>query len=162
MTTIKAVFSAVAYAGGLLRSGRVAVHTAAREIYFGLTDKDTVRFVTSADDTGWQPVTLLSGWEEYDEPVAYRVDAAGVLHLKGTVRYGPLNYPVLQLPVGARPSRNVRKTVPMRDGIGLIDINLDGYVIPRGEEEQEYDDNGDPTGNIVEVGYLSLETGVML
>ncbi len=69
---------------------------------------------------------------------------------------------MLQLPAEARPTRNIRKAVPMRSGVGLIDIDTDGYVIPRGEEQEAYDDQGNPTGEIVEVPYLSLETGVIL
>ncbi len=146
---------------GLLPGGDFGFDIVHTRLYAGFGKSD-VRIVTERDDTGWKPLELLSGWEEYDESVAYRIDTAGVLHIKGTVRYGPLNYPVLQLPAEARPTRNIRKAVPMRSGVGLIDIDTDGYVIPRGEEQEAYDDQGNPTGEIVEVPYLSLETGVIL
>ncbi len=116
------------------------------------------RVLLATDDTGWIEPSLTNGWENYDAATAYRKDASGVVHIKGTVRYGALNYAIFQLRDGFRPTRDIRKAVPMRDGgIGLLDINTQGYVIPRGDEEEAYDENGDPTGEIIEVGYLSLE-----
>ncbi|MBN2895057.1 MAG: hypothetical protein JXK05_04075 [Campylobacterales bacterium] len=124
------------------------------------------RVLLDTDDTGWIAVaTLENGWEQVLEGVApaYRKDAAGVLHVTGELRYGALNYAAFRLPDGYRPTRPVRKVIPMRDGMGLVDISTDGYVTPVGTEEMEYDEiTGEPTGEIIEVGYLSLEMSFVL
>jgi len=134
-----------AYSGGLLKQGRFAVHEA-KELYISLSDKVTSRVVLDTD-TNWIDAELLNGWETYDETVSYRVDSLNVLHIKGTARYGALNYPIFQLPNSVKITRNISLVVLMRDGHGRLDINDDGYVIPRG------------TGG---VAYLSLETRVIL
>lgn len=155
-------FTTSSYFNGILKAGFMAVHTVDKEIYFGITAKDTVELLHSAKDSGWIKPTLTNAWETYDETIAYRKDATGKLHLKGTARYGVLNYAIFQLPTAFIPTRNISVVVLMRDGYGRLDINTQGYVIPRGVLEVEYDDNGDPTGDIIEVGFLSLEIGIML
>ena len=149
-----------AYSGGVLKQGKIAIHEA-KEVYISLSDRKTARVLTDTD-TNWLKPTLTNGWEVYDEDVAYRIDSLGILHIKGTARYGALNYAIFQLPQSHRPSRNISLVVLMREGHGRLDINTNGYVIPRGTEELVYDDNGNPTGGIIEVGYLSLECGVMI
>lgn len=155
-------FTTSSYIGGLLKAGRMAIHTKDKEMYFGLTDRDTVELLHSGKDSGWIAPPLTNGWEIYDESIAYRKDATGQLHFKGTARYGALNYAIFQLPLEFRPGRNISIVILMRDGFGRLDINTQGYVIPRGSEELAYDDSGEPTGEIIEVGYVSLESGVML
>jgi hypothetical protein len=151
---------------GLLNPGCFGFNVALKKLYAGF-GKANLRVIFEEDDTGWIEVPeadLLNGWENVldGEPLAYRIDACGVLHVKGEVRYGALNYAVLRLPEKQWPSRNIRKTIPMRDGFGLVDINVDGYIIPVGSEELEYGENGDPTGAIIEVAYVSLEMSFIL
>ena len=147
-------FTAAEYLGGKLRAGNFAVHTSVKQIYFGITDKTTVELLHSGKDSGWVAANLTNGWVVYDEIVAYRLDATGQLHFKGTARYGALNYPIFQLPTEFRPTRNISKVILMLDGFGRLDINIDGYVIPS--------KNIDPLEEIIEVDYMSMECGVML
>jgi len=145
----------------ILLGGNFGFDLKNRKLFAGFGNQNIELMLNT--DTNWIKPVLLNGWEKYDETIAYRIDSSGTLHIKGTARYGALNHPIFQLPATIKIPRNISLVVLLRDGYGRLDINTSGYVIPRGNEEQAYDEEtGEPTGSIIEVGYLSLECGVML
>jgi len=125
-----------AYSGGMLRQGQFAVHEA-KELYVALSDKVTKKVILDTD-TNWLSPTLLNDWEEYDETPSFRKDVSGVVHIKGTVRYGERGTAIFQLAESFRPTRNISKVVPMDESFVILDINTNGYVTPRGTGEPAY------------------------
>ncbi len=63
--------------------------------------------VTSEDNFAWTTLTLGSGWSTFGPwaaPLAYHRDAAGFVHLRGSVAGGADGSTVATLPAGFRPA----------------------------------------------------------
>lgn len=78
------------YANTYLKSGYYAIHTKAREIYFGITDKDTVKMLHNkkqidVDDTSSQVVLTNPNYSGYVSSILSHLD--GGIHLSSNVYY---------------------------------------------------------------------------
>jgi hypothetical protein len=92
----------------------------------------------------WHPLTLLVGWaNEFAAapPVAYAVDAQGIVHLRGSVRgvSSTATEVIFDLPVSVRPSYNVYLPVVNNGPIpGTLIVESSGDVIDGHTAEQVF------------------------
>jgi hypothetical protein len=81
----------------------------------------------------WTAPTLLNGWVAVGNgrttPGYYR-DGLGFVRLKGMVSSGTMGAAIFTLPVGLRPSETRRLVILTGGGVGAVDIDTNGNVIP--------------------------------
>lgn len=81
----------------------------------------------------WITPTLLNGWENVASttPIGYYKDTLGVVHFRGALKGGVDNTDAFILPVGYRPSTNIRSIGSTSDNtVGRYNIDTLGNVRP--------------------------------
>lgn len=78
----------------------------------------------------WATVTSLSnGWvARSGDPVQYRKDASGNVHIRGLVDSGTATGTVFTLPTGYRPTQRIMMGARTASGFARLDIETDGTV----------------------------------
>jgi microcystin-dependent protein len=88
-------------------------------------------------DADWREVgdsgepDFQNGWENSGgsyETLAFKIDSAGVVHLKGRIQGGTPNTVIFTLPLGYRPNKKIRFVVPYKGGERNIIIHPNGDV----------------------------------
>lgn len=76
--------------------------------------------------------TLLNSWVNYDDVswrhAAYYKDNFGIVRVTGLVKNGTLNQPIMQLPVGYRPSKGLFFAVTAVGAFGSVSIDANGNI----------------------------------
>lgn len=91
------------------------------------------------DAPGWITPTLLNGWIPYGSGTTapgYYKDSDGYVHMKGLIKSGIANLPILYLPLGYRPKEQLNFSV-LTTGtgglvIGQLSVNITGSLIANG------------------------------
>lgn len=84
-----------------------------------------------SSDTGWLAPVFTNGWTSYAAPfgpVGYR-KLNGVVFLRGLAQTGTLNTAIFTLPVGYRPTLNLRIPAIAADAFAQTAINATGEVV---------------------------------
>ncbi|MFC1783955.1 hypothetical protein ACFL02_10320, partial [Planctomycetota bacterium] len=92
---------------------------------------------TILEQEGWQPPVFENSWVNLGSgfnPAGYFKDSMGVVHLRGVVKDGTINYAIFTLPSGYRPEyREVHATVTYdsSDGNAMarVDVLSNGVVV---------------------------------
>lgn len=82
---------------------------------------------------GWINGTYQNSWVSNNAPMfgaaSYRLDADGVVHLRGLVQGGAIGSVIFNLPAGFRPSKTIIRSNQSSNTQGRLDIHNNGNVL---------------------------------
>lgn len=87
----------------------------------------------SAPNAAWVAVSFLNSWVDYGggyNPVAYLIDSAGFVHLRGMAKSGTVGAgtPIFTLPAGFRPENRCLFNAQSNGALGRVDVFTTGNV----------------------------------
>lgn len=99
----------------------------------GILKNDVNGNVSPVAEQSWQTPTMTNSWVSFGGsfgPVAYMKDSMGFVHLRGLIKSGTMNAAAFMLPAGYRPVATCDFIVLSNSGIGAIEVNTPGDVVP--------------------------------